>query len=232
MKVEIYSDIACPWCYIGERRFARALSAYPKAGAVDVVFRSYQLDADAPTSAVPLTEYLEKRYGQSAAQMLGQVSDAGEDEGIEFDWGRAVSVNTLDAHRLLRLAEHEYGAKAQRDLAERLFASHFTDGGDIGDHRLLKELAVDAGLDGARVEAYLASDEGLEATRSEIEDARALGVTAVPTFVFNGKYAVQGAQSASIFLQALEQVDRESQAAAPESSGEDDDACADGSCAI
>lgn len=238
MKVEIYSDIACPWCYIGERRFKRALAAYPQADDVEVVFRSYQLDPGAPEEAVPLPDYLQRRFGQPVDGMLQQVTDAGKGEGIEFDWDRALSVNTLTAHRLLHLAEHEYGAETQRALAERLFEAYFSRGGDMTDHALLTELAVAVGMNEERVRGYLASDEGLAETRGEIDRARALGITAVPTFVFEGKFAVQGAQSASTFLQALEQVAEQTRAAAAENGNTADDegaagdACADGSCAV
>src|SRR5690606_3791511 len=114
--------------------------------------------------------------------------------------------NTFTAHRLLRLAEREYGAPVQRALAEKLFASHFSEGGDVSDHELLTSLAESVGMDPERVRTYLATGEGEAETRVEIEEARRLGITAVPTFVFEGKWAVQGAQPASMFLQALEQV--------------------------
>jgi predicted DsbA family dithiol-disulfide isomerase len=235
MKVEIYSDVVCPWCYIGERRFQRALAAFPGAGSVEVVYRAYQLDPGAPEEAVPVREYLRKRFGRPVDEMLRRVTENARGEGIEIDWDRALSVNTLTAHRLLRLAEREYGPAVQRALVEKLFASHFSLGGDVSDPELLAGLAESVGMDGARVRAYLASGEGLEETRAEIDRARDLGITAVPTFVFEGRWAVQGAQPASTFLQALEEV--ASQVAAEGSAGgsvRDDagDACADGSCAL
>ncbi len=240
MKIEIYSDVACPWCYIGERRFARALAAFPQADRVEVVYRSYQLDPEAPAAAIPLSEYLQRRFGGSAGGMLQQVTDAAKGEGIEMDWDRALSVNTLTAHRLLRLAEHEYGAAVQRALVDKLFAAHFSLGQDVADHELLTDLAVAVGMDGARVRGYLASGEGLEETRYELDQARRLGIRSVPTFIFEGQYAVQGAQPASVFLQALEEVAaRTARAPVEGGSGEGesaeadtDDACADGSCAV
>lgn len=240
MKIEIYSDIACPWCYIGEHRLARALAAYPRGDEVEVVFRSYQLDPNAPETAVPLREYLTQRYGPNAAGMLDQVSDAAHGEGLEIDWDRALSVNTLTAHRLLRLAELEYGATMQRALAEKLFEAHFARGGDVAKAELLTELAAAVGLDATRVREYLDSDEGLEETRYEIYQAQRLGIRSVPTFIIEGKFAVQGAQPASVFLQALEQVAAklEEERAVESGSGDateggsDDVACADGSCAL
>lgn len=231
MKVEIYSDIACPWCYIGERRFMRALAAYPKADEVEVVFRSYQLDPSTPEEPMPMKEYLERRFGRPVEGMLSQVSENARGEGIEMVWDRAVAVNTLTAHRLLRLAEVEYGATLQRALAEKLFEAYFTRGGNIADHGLLTELAVSVGMDEARVRDYLASGEGLKETKAALDAAQQLGIRAVPTFVFEGKFAVQGAQSASTFLQALEEVARQT-AQVGGDDGADDGSCADGSCTV
>lgn len=230
MKVEIYSDIACPWCYIGEQRFKRALAAYPHGDQVEVVYRSFQLDPDAPASPSPLLEHLEEKFGARAHEVTRQVSDAAQGEGIAFDWERAQSVNTLTAHRLLRLAEVEYGAEVQRALAEKLFESYFTRGGDVADPELLTELAVQVGMDRARVRDYLATGEGAEETRYEIDQARRLGIRSVPTFIFEERFAVPGAQPASTFLQVFEQLAAHLAAEGAESNG--GDACADGSCAV
>lgn len=230
MKIEIFSDIACPWCYIGEHRLARALAAYPKADEVDVVFRSFQLDPGAPAEAIPLREYLRERYGDTAEIMLGRANDAARGEGLEIDWDRALSVNTLTAHRILRLAEQEYGAATQRELAKKLFEAHFANGGDVSDHDLLTDLATSVGMDAARVREYLDSGEGLDETRYEIFQAQRNGIRSVPTFIIEGKYAVQGAQPASIFLQALEQVAAKLEEERAREGDADDVACADGSC--
>jgi predicted DsbA family dithiol-disulfide isomerase len=228
MKVEIYSDVVCPWCYIGERRFERALSAFPRAEAVEVVFRPFQLDPNTPATAVPMKEYLEKRFGRRAEGIHGQVDGAARGEGIEFNWDRALAVNTRTAHRLLRLAEHEYGPGTQRALAGKLFALHFTDGGDLSDPGELSAAAVEAGMDRSRVEAYLASDEGVPELEAEFEAAREMGIQAVPTFVFDGKFAVQGAQSAANFLAALEEVWPADSPVETAEAG----ACVDGACEI
>lgn len=233
MKVEIYSDVVCPWCYIGERRFARALAAFPQADQVDVVYRSYQLDPEAPAQAVPLKQYLARRFGALRDGMLARVTETAAAEGIVMDWDRALSVNTLTAHRLLGLAEREYGAEVQRALFEKLFEAHFTRGGDVSDHGQLADLAASVGMDRARVHAYLASDEGLAETREALAQAHRIGVRAVPTYVFDGRYAVEGAQPASVFLQVLEEV--ASRASGAAEGGVDsgaDDACADGACAV
>src|SRR5687768_556922 len=156
MKVEIYSDVACPWCYIGERRFEAALAGLPGADEVEVVYRPYQLDPTAPERAVPERERLARRFGAAVDAKLAQVTSAAAGEGITFDWERALSVNTRTAHRLARLAELEYGPGVQRALMRGLFAAHFTEGGDVSDHEQLTRLAVGAGMEEERVRSYLA----------------------------------------------------------------------------
>lgn len=227
MRVEIYSDVACPWCYVGKRRFERALAAFP--GQVDVVYRPYQLAPDAPAQAIPLMQYLGKRFGPQGAQMARHVTQTAAGDGIVMDFERALAANTLDAHRLLRLAEREYAPPVQHALKERLLQAHFSAGQDVGDHEVLARLGEEAGMDGDRVRAYLASGEGRAEVRDEIAQAQRLGITAVPTFVIEGRYAVQGAQPASAFLQVLEQVAAEAATAGAAEAG---DACADGSCAV
>jgi len=228
-RVEIYSDVVCPWCYIGERRFARALAAFPQADRVDVVYRSYQLDPGAPEKAVPLKQYLARRFGGAVDGMLARVTENAAAEGIVMEWDRALSVNPLTAHRLIGLAEREYGAKVQRALFEKLFEAHFTNGADISDHDQLADLAESVGMDRARVQAYLASDEGLAEVQEAFEHARRIGVRAVPTFVFDGEVAVEGAQPASVFLQVLEEVASRSAARGAAAA---DEACTDGACAV
>ncbi|HEX6051947.1 MAG TPA: DsbA family oxidoreductase [Gemmatimonadaceae bacterium] len=235
MKVEIYSDIVCPWCYIGERRFARALAAFPGGDEIDVVFRPFQLDPAAPETAVPHMEYLAKRFGGRPVDgMLLRVTEAAAGEGITMDWDRAIAVNTHTAHRLLRLAEREYGTAVQRALVEKLFDAHFSQGGNVADHAQLTELAVSVGMDAERVRAYLESDEGAGELGAELDAARQLGVQAVPTFVFDGQYVVEGGHPASVFLRVLEEVERRAASSASESDQSDtiDDACVDGSCAV
>ena len=140
--------------------------------------------------------------------MLGRVTEAARGEGIETRWDDAIAVNTLTAHRLLRLALRDYGPAVQRALAERLFDAHFTRGGNVGDPALLTELAVGAGMDRERTRAYLDSNEGLTETRGEIDEARQLGIRAVPTFVFEGQYMVEGGQPSAVFSEVLREVSR------------------------
>ena len=226
MKVEIYSDVACPWCYIGKRRFEAALAQYEGAAEVEVIYRPYQLDPGAPAKAYPLMQRLEQKFGPRAPAMMQRVTDAGRSEGIDMRFAEALAANTLAAHRVLRLAESEYGASVQQQLAERLFEAHFTLGLDIGDPAQLIDLAESAGQDRSRVAEYLQSGEGLEETKAEMRQAQEMGITAVPTFIFDGRYAVEGGQPAPVFLEALKTVARE-RALSAAAGGE---ACTDDSC--
>jgi len=233
IKVEIYSDIVCPWCFIGEHRFFQALSDFPQADQVEVVFRPFQLDPGAPPRGIPLAEYLERRYGNRSVAMMERVGLVAAEEGIAIDWDRALAGNTHTAHRLLRLAEEEYGAAVQIALAQRLFALHFSLGGDLTDPEQLSVEAIAAGMDSERTRTYLDSNEGVWELDEEFDRARSIGVTSVPTFVFDGKWAVQGAQRTSTYLKALEKAAEESSAhAVRENSGGAGEACDDGVCAV
>jgi predicted DsbA family dithiol-disulfide isomerase len=206
MKVEIYSDIACPWCYIGKHRFERALADFPGADRVEVSFRPFQLVPDAPTEATGHRAWLDARYGPGSAAMDARVAQLGLADGIVFDFEHALHVNTFDGHRLLYLAETEYGLPVQAALKEKLLAGRFADGLNVGDHGQLADLAASVGIDRARAAAYLASDEGVAEVRAELAHARDLGVTSVPTFVFDGRSAVSGAQEVDTFRRILEQL--------------------------
>jgi predicted DsbA family dithiol-disulfide isomerase len=206
MKVEIYSDIACPWCYIGKHRFERALAEFSGAEQVEVSFRPYQLNPEAPAKATGHRAWLDARYGPGSAKLDARVAQIGLAEGIAFDFDRALHVNTFDGHRLLRLAETEYGNPVQAALKEKLLAARFAEGLDVGDHQQLADLAQSVGMDRERAVGYLASGEGTREVRAELARARELGISSVPTFVFNGRSAVSGAQEVDTFRQILEQV--------------------------
>jgi predicted DsbA family dithiol-disulfide isomerase len=206
MKVDIYSDVACPWCYIGQARFERALGEFAGAEHIEVRYRPYQLDPRAPTSAEPMFDYLERRFGARGRAMAAHVIGIARGEGLEMDYDRGLSVNTLNAHRLLLLADREQGPTMQRALMRRLFEAHFAEGKDVGDPRLLAELAGEVGLDPDAVRNYLETDEGAGEVQVEIAAAQRLGVSAVPAYVFDDKYVVEGAQSTEVFLQALKAI--------------------------
>ncbi|WUH91847.1 DsbA family oxidoreductase [Streptomyces sp. NBC_00433] len=229
MKVEIYSDIACPWCYVGKARFERALAAFPKP--VEVVYRPFQLDPSAPHEARPHREVLAAKFGPQAAAMDQRIAALGADEGIAFDFDTVLENNSLLAHRLLRFTLDQHGPEAQVRLKGRLMAGHFGEGIDIGDHEHLTDAAVAVGLDRDAVADFLSGDELLDEVLAEIDEARQLGITAVPTFVFEGQWAVQGGQETSTFLRVLEQVAKDT-AAAADVADTDAGACADGVCEV
>jgi predicted DsbA family dithiol-disulfide isomerase len=212
VKVEIYSDIACPWCYLGKARFERALAAFPQAGSVEVVYRPYQLDPSAPHEPQPHRQVLEAKFGPQAAAMDERLAAMGAAEDVTFDFDTVLENNSLLAHRLLRFALAEYGPEAQVRLKGRLMTGHFGEGMDIGDREQLTDAAVAVGLDRDAVAAFLDGDELQDEVLDEIAQARELGITAVPTFVFEGQWVVRGGQESETFLRAFEQVAKETAA--------------------
>lgn len=242
VKVEIYSDIVCPWCYVGKARFERALAAFPQGDRVEVVYRPFQLDPSAPNEPRPHREALEAKFGPRAAAMDARITELGAAEGLAFAFDDTLENNTLLAHRLLRFALDEYGADAQARLKGRLMADHFSRGKDVGNPDHLTEAAAAEGLDPALVSAFLAGDDLRAEVLADLDEARGLGITAVPTFVFEGRWAVQGGQETSTFLQVLEQVaSQTAQASGPEAvatagtgsaADPDADGCADGVCEV
>jgi predicted DsbA family dithiol-disulfide isomerase len=203
MRVDIYSDVACPWCYVGQARFERALAGFARAEQVDVRYHPYQLDPGAPTDAEPMYDYLTRRFGERGRGMAAHVIGIARREGLAMDYDRGLSVNTLNAHRLSMLADREYGAATQRALIRRLFDAHFAEGKNVGDPRVLAELAGEVGMDPDAARNYLETDDGTREVREEIAAAQRLGVDAVPTYVFDDKYVIEGAQPAELFQQAL-----------------------------
>ncbi len=210
LEVEIWSDVVCPWCYIGKRRFEKALTELKDAGddiEVRAVYRPYQLDPTASAgSATPVSEAYAKKFGgpERAQQIIGHVTAIAATEGIEFHMDRALRANTLLAHRLLVLTE---ATGHQPALKERLLRAYFEDGLDIGDPDVLADCAADVGLDRARARAFLDSDDGAAEVRQWLQVARDSEITAVPTFVFAGPHGqgwmVPGAQESDVFVQVL-----------------------------
>jgi predicted DsbA family dithiol-disulfide isomerase len=207
MKVEIWSDVVCPWCYIGKRRFERALEAFPHE--VEVVFRSFELDPAAPVrSGETVTASLARKYGgaERVAAMQEHVRRQAADEGLVFRLDETPHANTVDAHRLLHLALDEYGLEVQARVKEALMSAYFEDARDVSDPAVLREVATAAGLESGRIEAVLTGDEYADDVRADVAAAAAYGANGVPFFVFEGRYAVSGAQPAEVFGRALEQV--------------------------
>jgi predicted DsbA family dithiol-disulfide isomerase len=203
MLVEIYSDVVCPWCYIGKRRFEAALERFPGRDDVTVVFKPFQLDPRAPKESTPVADAYARKFGgpAEAARIIDQMTATAAAEGLDFHLDIAQRANTFDAHRLLAFA-HERGR--QEAMKERLLLAYFVDGKDVADHDQLADLAADVGFDRAEVAAFLASDEGVEALQEELRDSVERGISAVPTFVFAGLWSVPGAQDPDTMLRVLE----------------------------
>ena len=207
MKVEIWSDVVCPWCYIGKRRFEDARAEYEaKTGdTVEVVYRAFMLDPTAPADALPVRTVYEKKFGgpEAAQDILDRVTSEAAGEGLEFRMDIALRANTLDAHRLLILAE-QHGRQAE--LKERLMAAYFTEGVDVGDMDQLIGFAVEVGLDDEVARAWLQSDAGQEEVAESLEFAASNGLTGVPTYVFDRRVALPGAQSPETFARVLDRI--------------------------
>ncbi len=209
VTIDIYSDVVCPWCYIGKRKFEAGLEllAGEDLGVdFDVTYRPFQLDPTAsPGVAQPVMETYAKKFGgpEQAAQILRTVTERAAEAGIEFHMDRALRANTLLAHRLLWLADQPGSPVAQADVKERLLQAYFTDGLNIGDPDVLADCAAEVGFDRDEIVEFLGSDRGTAEVAAELAEGREEGVTAVPTFVFDGRWAVPGAQEPETYAQVL-----------------------------
>jgi predicted DsbA family dithiol-disulfide isomerase len=214
MKIEIWSDVVCPWCYVGKRRLETALAGFEHRDEVEVVYRSFELDPTAPRHGHELTTgVLARTYGRTEDEMRDmqqQLVDVAAQEGLAFRLFENVHTNTIDAHRVLQLALAEGGPGLQREVKEALLAAYFLRAEDVGDHAVLRAAALTAGLDAARVDAVLGSDEYADAVQADIAQARAYGATGVPFYVVDQKFGVSGAQPAEVFGQVLERAWAES----------------------
>lgn len=205
MKIDIVSDTICPWCFVGKRRLEGALAQRPDLD-VEVVWHPFQLNPSTPKEGVDRKQYLKEKFGTETYPegMLTSLDQAGRSAGIDFEFGAMNRVpNTVDSHRVLHWAR-ETGS--QDALAEILFRRYFLDHEDIGDHGTLVAAAEEAGMDGAMVRERLASDADEERIQAEAQYASQMGITGVPTFIIDNKYAVQGAQGEDVFLQVFEKI--------------------------
>lgn len=207
MKIEIWSDIACPWCYLAKRRFEKALAEFERRGEVEVVWRSFELDPDAPPSyGVSMNDLLVRKYGvtpERAAQMNDHMEKLAGTEGLEYRLHVGKPGNTFDAHRLIHFAR----SKGKGDQAlERIMRAYFGEGEQVSDREVLERLASEAGLDRDEVRVMLAGSEYAAAVRDDEERAQELGINGVPFFLIDGQYAISGAQPAHLILQALREI--------------------------
>jgi predicted DsbA family dithiol-disulfide isomerase len=231
VKVEIWSDVVCPFCYIGKRQFERALERFDHRDDVEVTWRSFELDPSAPAERHgDNIEHLATKYGMSrgdalAAQERVLASAARVDLNLDFE--RARSGNTFDAHRLLHLAARH---GLQGELKERLFAAYFNEGRPIGLADTVRSVAIEAGLPADEVDAVLASGDLADEVRADELDARTLGISGVPFFVIDRAYGVSGAQGEESLLEALDQAWSASHPLAIVTAGDTSASCDDGSC--
>ena len=233
MNVEIWSDVVCPWCYIGKRRFERAVASFGHPGEVTVTYRSFELDADAPAQRRGThAGHLASKYGMTIAQAEQanqQMTERAAADGLEFRFDLIHGGNTFDAHRLLHLAK-DHGL--QPEMKERLLRATFTEGLPIADQPTLLRVATEAGLRAAQVQAVLDSDAYADAVRADEQQAVRYGITGVPFFVADGKYAVSGAREPEVLLQLLRRAYSDRSQLAPVTTDSDSEATCDGdSCA-
>ncbi len=206
MLIEVWTDVVCPFCYVGKRELASALEDFAYADEVEVVFKSFELDQSAAIEGEEVTEHLMRKYGLSPAQVAAQneqLAARAAEAGLTFNWRQARSANTLDAHRLIKLAGTQGLADQATDLLMKAF---FTDGQVVSDRDVLVGIGAELGLDGDRVEQLLDRVEFAEEVHADQAEAGRYGITGVPFFLFEGQWAVSGAQPAELFLDALEQV--------------------------
>jgi predicted DsbA family dithiol-disulfide isomerase len=231
MQVEIWSDVVCPWCYIGKRRFETALAGFEHRDEVAVIWRSFQLDPNSPTTTQgDSLDRLVAKYGMSRAdaeRAQAGVTATAASVGLEFHLDRARSGNTFDAHRLLH---HALSAGRQSDLKERLLAGYFVEGEAVGEPEVLERLATEVGLDASGVRELLDGDAFSEEVRQDEQEARRLGISGVPFFVIDRTYGISGAQPSELMLSTLDQAWVDSHPLTMVPVGGDDASCTDESC--
>ncbi len=220
MKIEIWSDVVCPFCYMGKRKFEIALGQFGHKDDVEILWHSFQLNPEVEGINGDVHDYLAGKYGRSrdwAKEMNANVAAAAKEVGLSYDFDNAIPVNTFDAHRLIHLAKaHGF----QNEAEERIFSAYFTEGRDLGDPNTLIDLGTGIGLDRGEVQKVIGSSDYADAVTGDEDEAAELGIHAVPFFVFNRRYAISGAQPSHLFLETLDRVwEEEHKAEARISSG-------------
>ncbi|MBD2713918.1 DsbA family oxidoreductase [Hymenobacter sp. BT646] len=232
MPIEIWSDIVCPFCYIGKRRLEKALAGFPHADAIEIKWRSFELDPEAnPTPGENQYKRLAAKYGKTedwARQMSANMTQMAAEEGLAFDFDHAVPANTFRAHQLVHLAA-QHGL--QDAAKERLFKAYLEEGQDLNEVGTLISLAQELGIPNDQAEKVLAADAFAQEVRHDEYQARQIGVRGVPYFVFDDKYAVSGAQPSEMFAEVLARVWEEARPQPVELTGTEGAACdIDGNC--
>ena len=205
MKVEIWSDVMCPFCYIGKRKFESALKQFDNSSNIEIIWKSFQLAPDMKTDpGKNIDEYLSTHKGmslQQAKDLNHQVAQRAKQVGLEFNFDKAIVANSFNAHRFSHLAKHH---GLQNEAEERLFAAYFTEGKNTDDAQTLIQIGAEIGLDASEVKELLEGNKYAEEVNADIFEAHQLGVRGVPFFVFDRKYAVSGAQESQVFFNTLE----------------------------
>lgn len=210
LAVQIWSDVACPWCYVGKHRFDAALAAFPQRDSVRVTWKAFELERNAPTVYPASPNYAERLAAKyrlpvvRAIQMIDEMATRGAHEGIRFDFAKVRGVNTFAAHQLSAMAGHQSDPGLQHTLAERLFRAYFTEGRLLSDPEVLIELGAEVGLSPDLVRANLDGQSFANLARAEEHEAAEMGVSGVPFFLI-GRYAVEGAQPPELLLRVLNQ---------------------------
>ena len=201
MQVDLWTDVACPWCYIGVSRFDRALAQT----GFDVRLRlhPYQLDPEAPIPGVPAIERYRRKFGDEADAIVERVTATAREDGLAFDLTRAVTANTFDAHRAIQYAQRIGKAP---ELEHALYRAYFADGLDVSDRDVLAQRAADVGIERDSIAAYLSGDDGVDDVRRELMQAIETGINGVPSFLFNGQFMVPGAVDEQSFVRILRQM--------------------------
>lgn len=206
MDVEIWSDIMCPFCYIGKHRFENAIETFEYSDEIKVIWRSYQLNPDMKTNPnVNINEYLADAKGWSkeqTRQMNQRVTDMAAQEGLKYNMDQAVVANSFDAHRLVQFSKDRGKAN---EMQEAIFKAYFTDGKNIADHQTLITLAKSIGIDPTEAKSILEGEKYANAVKHDIQLAQNINITGVPFFLFDRKFAVSGARETEVFLKALKQ---------------------------
>lgn len=208
IAIDVISDVVCPWCYVGQKRLEEAMAMAPEIG-VDLRWRPYQLDPTIPREGHDRQTYMKAKFGDDGRlqEMQVRLEEIGRDVGIIFHFDDiSRSPNTLDAHRLIRWAASADGKNAQHALVTRLFQLYFEEGADVGDRAVLVAAARETGMDATLVETLLSAGADVEEVKAEIETSRNMGVTGVPCFLLENRYAIMGAQDAETLADAIRQV--------------------------
>jgi predicted DsbA family dithiol-disulfide isomerase len=205
MKIEIWSDIMCPFCYIGKRKFENALSQFPHKDQVQLIWKSYQLSPEMKTDPnINIHQFLAKHKGlplEEAKELNDHVTQLARQVGLIYNFDKSIVANSFNAHRFSHFAKKYH---KQNDAEEKLFHAYFTDGKNLDDHEVLITLGEEIGLDKNELKSALENGLYAEDVKNDIREAHLIGVRGVPFFVFNRNYAVSGAQSVQVFFDTLE----------------------------